>query len=610
MERPGPASHSLHVASSRRLLGALLVSQGALSASRLEEALLLQRESGERLGELLLRVGAAGEAEIWKSLAVQWGLPFHTPPLLPEPAALRLLPASLARRRRALPLALTPREIHVALGDPLDLSIVDEIQFRTGRRVQTIVTLPSALDATLKERYGDGVGSPSPRSLEASGSPRGPLVPHPSEPGENGGTGDGSVVSRQVEALLREAVEARASDLHVEQGRDGVVIRARVDGVLRQVAILPGEARLALLSRIKVLAGMDISVRRRPQDGGFPFRNGPRTLSVRVSTLPVEGGEKAVLRLLDPTAIPSTLGTLGLGDEDLKRLRGMIRAGRGVVLTAGPTGSGKSSTLFGALGELDRKGLNIVTLEDPIEYRVEGVNQVQVNPRAGLTFPAALRSVLRQDPDVIMVGEIRDRETAEIAMAAAMTGHLVLSTVHTIDAPGAVTRLLQMGVAPHLVAGGLSGVVAQRLLRRCCFGCGGRGGACADCHDGYRGRIGVFQVLTMDQSLREEVLSGASTGELRRRAEQGGMGSMGDDARRKVAEGITTPHEVSRVLSRDPGASSPCGRCGGPIPADGVGCPACGRPSIPVCACGRRLRLEWRFCPGCLRPARRLLDEG
>jgi type IV pilus assembly protein PilB len=599
------------VASSRRLLGALLVSQGALSPSRLEEALVLQRESGERLGELLLRLGAVGETEIWRSLAAQWGLPFHTPPLLPEPAALSLLPASLARRRRALPLALTTREVHVALGDPLDLSIVDEIQFRTGRRVRTIVTLPSALESALEESYGEERPSPQPTFRDAPGNGRGSggerVASHPSDPGGDESSSDGSI-SRHVEGLLREAVEGRASDLHVEQGRDGVVIRARVDGVLRQVATLPGEARLALLSRIKVLAGMDISVRRRPQDGGFPFRHGPRTLSVRVSTLPVEGGEKAVLRLLDPTAVPSTLGTLGLGDEDLERLREMIRAGRGVVLTAGPTGSGKSSTLFGALGELDREGLNVVTLEDPIEYRVEGVNQVQVNPRAGLTFPAALRSVLRQDPDVIMVGEIRDRETAEIAMAAAMTGHLVLSTVHTIDAPGAVTRLLQMGVAPHLVAGGLSGVVAQRLLRRCCSSCGGRGGACPHCHDGYRGRIGVFQVLTMAQSLREEVLSGASTGELRRRAEQGGMGSMGDDARRKVAEGITTPHEVSRVLSRDPGASPPCGRCGGPIPADGVGCPACGQPSVAVCACGTRLRPEWRFCPHCLRPARRLPD--
>ncbi len=584
--RPGREGIPSLVASTRRLLGALLISQGALTDAALDQALAEQRSSGERLGELLVRRGGVPESLVWESLALQLGLPFRPPPLAPEEGALRLVPGSLAHRLRILPLSVGPRVIQVAPADPLDLGIVDEIQFRTGRRVETVVTPPSALTAALALAYG------SPES--------------PPSPGVQGGNdpGDG-VVARQVEALLRQAVEGRASDLHVEQEREGLVIRERVDGVLRRVARLPEEHRLALLSRIKVVAGMDISVRRRPQDGGFPFRHAGRSLSVRVSTLPVEGGEKAVLRLLDPDAVPSTLAHLGLGDRDLARLRGMIRAGRGVVLTAGPTGSGKSSTLFGALGELDREALNVVTLEDPIEYRVEGVNQVQVNPRAGLTFPAALRSVLRQDPDVIMVGEIRDRETAEIAMAAAMTGHLVLSTVHTIDAPGAVTRLLQMGVAPHLVAGGLSGVVAQRLLRRACQRCGGRAPGCDLCHDGYRGRVGVFQVLTMDEALREEVLNGASTRELRRRAEQAGMGSMADDARRKVAEGITTPHEVSRVLSRDPGAAPPCRGCGGAIPQDGIGCPGCGRPSVALCPCGSSLREEWRFCPRCLRPAPR-----
>ena len=329
MGSPQTGGHSLDVPSSRRLLGALLVSQGALTTSRLEEALRLQRQSGERLGEVLLQMGAVAEEEVWRSLAGQLGLPFHTPPLHPAEEALRVLPAALARRRRALPLALAPREIHVALGDPLDLSIVDEIQFRTGRRVQTIVTLPSTLKTALLQAYPEPGGSPEEEHLDASS------------------------ISQQVASLLRSAVEDRASDLHIEQGSSGVVIRERVDGVLRRVADLPEAARLTLLSRIKVLAGMDISVRRRPQDGGFPFPHKGHTLSIRVSTLPVEGGEKAVLRLLDPTAIPSTLGTLGLEEKDLRRLRGIIRAGRGVVLTAGPTGSGKSSTLFGALGELD-----------------------------------------------------------------------------------------------------------------------------------------------------------------------------------------------------------------------------------------------------------------
>jgi type II secretory ATPase GspE/PulE/Tfp pilus assembly ATPase PilB-like protein len=243
----------------------------------------------------------------------------------------------------------------------------------------------------------------------------------------------------------------------------------------------------------------------------------------------------------------------------------------------------------------------VVTLEDPIEYRVAGVNQVQVNPKSGLTFPAALRALLRQDPDVIMVGEIRDRETAEIAMSAAITGHLVLSSIHTIDAPSGITRLLQMGVPPHLVAGGLSGIVSQRLVRRSCGSCGGRGKGCPRCHDGYRGRTGVFQLLTVTEGLRELIARGGDVGEIRRRAEEGGMGTMSEDARRKVTEGVTTPHEVARVLREDPGEALPCVRCGGGLPADGKGCPHCGSPRIHTCVCGHLLRKGWRYCPDCLR---------
>jgi general secretion pathway protein E len=404
-----------------------------------------------------------------------------------------------------------------------------------------------------------------------------------------------------VDVLIGRAVEAGASDLHVEQGSREIVVRERIDGVLRRVTALPASSRAALLSRIKILAGMDISVKRRPQDGGFPLEHGGRTLSVRVSTLPVEEGEKAVLRFLDPRSAPANLDALGFSPEDLARLRALLRGGRGVVLAAGPTGSGKSSTLFGALGELNRHEANVVTLEDPIEYRVEGVNQVQVNPRSGLTFPTALRALLRQDPDVIMVGEIRDRETAEIAMSAAITGHLVLSTIHTIDAPSGVTRLLQMGVPAHLVAGGLGGIVAQRLVRRSCSACRGRARGCDACNEGYLGRTGVFQLLTVTEALRELIARGADAGELRRRAEEAGMGTMAEDARRKVTEGVTTPHEIARVLREDPGEALPCARCGGGLPPDGRGCPHCGCARVQACVCGRTLRRGWRYCPDCLR---------
>ncbi len=591
--RSAPGPRSLAPGASR-LLGALLVRSGSLSDGQLETALEAQRRSGERLGDVVVRMGFCGEEPVAQALAAQLGLPYQPPPLVPDPASVALVPEGLARRRLVLPLGLgAGREIRVAMSDPLDLGALDDVQFRTGRRVDAVVVSPAALLAALRTAYGSVDGS----SGEESGPPSPSPGPDPSLPGSD------APVIPLVDRLLRDAIRAGASDLHVEHAEGEVVVRARVDGILRRVAGVPRELRLVLLSRIKVMAGMDISVRRRPQDGGFRVEEGGRRLSVRVSTLPVEGGEKAVLRVLDPARVPSGLEELGLSPEDLGRLRELIRAGRGVVLAAGPTGSGKSSTLFGALAEVDRRRLNVVTLEDPIEYRVPGVNQVQVSPRAGLSFPAALRSVLRQDPDVIMVGEVRDRETAEIAMAAAVTGHLVLSTIHTTDAPGGITRLLQMGVPAHLVAGGLAGIIAQRLVRVRCGGCGGRQEGCDACHEGYRGRTGVFELLVMTEGLREEVMRGSGTEVLRRRAREGRMGSMSGDARRKVAEGVTTPHEVARVLHRSPGSRPPCERCGADLPGWARGCHDCGHPAEPECRCGTRLQPEWRFCPSCLRKA-------
>lgn len=293
--------------------------------------------------------------------------------------------------------------------------------------------------------------------------------------------------------------------------------------------------------------------------------------------------------------------TLGLAAADLAALRRILASREGVILAVGPTGSGKSTTLFAALSELDRESQNVVTLEDPVEYRLPGVNQVQVDRRGGLGFPDALRSVLRQDPDVVMVGEIRDRETAEIAMAAAVTGHLVLSTLHTTDAPGAVTRLLNMGVPPFLVAGGLTGVVAQRLVRRVCRACGGRG--CGGCRDGFRGRTGVFQVLTVTDALRDAITRGGATAQIRTLAREAGMGRFADDARRAVAEGLTSPHEIGRVLHADPGASLPCPACGEGVPMGAHACPGCGSVRRRVCRCGSALERGWRYCPTCVRPA-------
>jgi len=622
-----------------RILGTLLLERGYLDQAALDRALARQRRTGERLGEALLHLELVEEEDLYETLAFQLNLPFRGPPLTPDAAALQRVRPAFARRRRVLPLRVEDRKVQVALTDPLDLETMDDLQFQCGGRIQAVVAPPSAIRAALArapwtqeirpgdqadeeacppgERDGearptgdgdDVVDPEAPGDLDApdvSGVPRTPdssdalRSPRSTPPGSS----PGPRAPRVVDRLIREAAERGASDLHLEPAGSGVQVRERIDGILRPIPRLPRVTGAALLSRIKVLGGMDIAVKLRPQDGGFTLELQDRSLGIRVSTLPVQGGEKAVLRILNSDEAPSGLEDLGMVGDPLRRLRRMLKGGGGVILTAGPTGSGKSSTLSAAIAELDREGLNVVTLEDPVEYRLAGVSQVQMHPRAGLTFPAALRAVLRQDPDVVMVGEIRDRETAEIAMAAAVTGHLVLSTIHTIDAPSGITRLLHMGVPPYLVAGGLAGIVAQRLVRRTCTSCGGRPRGCRRCPDGYLGRTGIFQVLVVTEALREEIVRGGSTSVLRRRARMAGMAAMVDDARRKVAEGITSPHEVARVLREEPGEALPCRRCEEAVPPEALGCPHCGHPTVRRCRCGERLREGWRFCPACRRQA-------
>lgn len=576
-----------------KILGQLLVEAGHIGPDRLDDALGPARRPSERLGETLVRLGHVTSEDVARALSVQLDLPYRPRPLQPDPAAVRLVEGPLVRSRRLVPLDLDGRMLTAALADPLDLRAIDDLQFQTGKRVQIVVASPEAVDEAIADHYAENVAD---------------LVGAlPVELREEGALSDDRLeeatrrapVVRLVDHILRGAIDDGASDIHVEETGGDVRVRIRIDGLLRPRADLPAAARRAILSRIKVLAGMDISVRRRAQDGSLTLEHAGRSLTLRVSTLPVNGGEKAVVRILDGASAPRDLGGLGMSDQDLRTVRRLVARGEGVVLAAGPTGSGKSTTLFAALSEVDRDVRNVVTLEDPVEYRLPGGNQVQVDARAGLGFAEALRAVLRQDPDVVMVGEIRDRETAEIAMAAAVTGHLVLSTIHTTDAPGAITRLLNMGVPPFLVAGGLAGVVAQRLVRGRCHLCRGRG--CEECDAGCRGRTGVYQVLALSDELRDEVGRGASSGSIRRLAAETGMGTLAGDARRAVASGLTTPHEAARLIRAAEDARDPCGACAAPLPLDAIACPSCGERSGVRCDCGRALEPGWRFCPWCVR---------
>ena len=579
-----------------KVLGQLLLEVGDISEAALEEALSRQLGSGQRSGALLVESGSADEESVARCLSLQLNLPYQPPPLQAEGPALKIVHPELARRGKVLPLTTSHRSIRLAMADPLDLGILDDVQFQSGRRVEAVVASPGAVLNGIIEGYGgeiEGLLKELPDKWKS---------PNEEEVSSLEKAARSAPVVRLVDHILNRAVEDGASDIHIEGQEGEIQVRYRLDGILRKVLGLPPESQVAVLSRLKIMAGMDISVKRKPQDGGMPLRHGDRELSLRVSTLPVREGEKAVIRILDPEKAPRSLDDLGLARQDLARLRAMLKESQGVILAAGPTGSGKSSTLFAALAEVDRERQNLITLEDPVEYRLPGANQVQVNTRAGLTFPAAFRSLLRQDPDVIMVGEIRDRETAEIAMAAAVTGHLVLSTIHTVDAPGAITRLLNMGVPHYLLGGGLAGVVAQRLVRRICRSCGGRKGVgCKDCPDGYRGRTGVFQLLTMTDALREGVAQGASIGRLRRLAREGGMGSLKEDALRKISEGITSPHEVSRILQGNLGGYLSCPTCKADVPTGSRACPWCGALRGHFCSCGEEIRAGWRFCPACLR---------
>jgi len=640
------------------VLGQLLVASGDIDEEDLAAALEEQRGTRERLGQILVRRGLAPEA-LARALAAQLRLPYAEAPLRPRPDALREVDRALALRHRVVALELSERSLRVALADPLDAAALDDLRFQTGRRVEPVVATPAAVDQALVAGYGvaaiEAVRSTISRSLpgpvrrgaaQASSPGRGAGAveerhargaaarTYPSWPAyDDGATDEVGALRRASEAppvvalvdlILARAVAVGASDVHVEPGRCGLRVRARVDGLLRELLELPEQVSGAVVSRLKIMAGLDISIKRRPQDGRGSIRVEGRELGLRVSTLPAQGGEKVVLRLLDPENTGLGLDALGLGASVRAGLERLLGRGHGVVLVTGPTGSGKTTTLYAALAGLDRDRRNVITLEDPVEYRLPGLTQVQVHRRAGLTFAAALRAVLRQDPDIIMVGEMRDRETAEIGMAAALTGHLVLSTLHTNDAPGAVTRLVEMGVPRYLVAGALIGVLAQRLVRRLCARCrverdatpdealdlGLTAGArrarihaprgCEGCGGtGYSGRIGIFELLTVDARIRSLILRGASTDAIRDAARSAGTRPLGVDAREKVLAGLTSLDEVRPLLMLLDDEAPLCPECGTGVRHDFSVCPGCGRALRARCACGRWLEEGWRCCPGC-----------
>jgi type IV pilus assembly protein PilB len=570
----------------RRRLGEVLVAGGVLTSKQLEDALRSQREETgprRRLGEVITALGLADEVQIARALSDQLGVPFVDLSDMPiSETTLAVLPRHVAIRHQAVPITLAHGVLTVAIADPTNVVALDDIRMAASvAQVRTAVVTASDVQDAVGRYYG-GAG-PGGGVAETFGSLQDveglDASEDTDEDVEAAAAVDDAPVVRLVNAIMGEALASRASDVHIEPQQRDVRVRFRIDGMLREVTVAPKAIQGTLISRVKILSGMDISERRKPQDGRGRIRLDGLEADTRVSSMPTMHGETIVIRLLRKEAEKAkSLAEVGLDETDRVAFERALAEPQGLVLITGPTGSGKTSSLYAGLSTVIRPDINVVTLEDPVEYQMAGVNQVQINERVGLTFAGGLRTILRQDPDIVMVGEIRDPETASIAMQASMTGHLVLSTLHTNDAPSAVTRLIDMGVEPFLINASLTLVVGQRLARVPCPRCsepvqanphtlellgltpdeidaaGLRAGpGCQACaQTGYKGRIGVFEVVRVTSAVRELVVARAPESALRQEAVAAGMRSMRSDGLAKALAGRTTLEEVLRVTPPDP----------------------------------------------------------
>src|SRR5688572_16060935 len=628
----------------RKKLGECLIQAGLITEDDLQSALAEHKRTGERLGAVLVRLNLATERQIAKALAYQLGFPYlNLAENPPDPTVVTLIQKEVALKRSCVAIRLEKNLLTVAMADPLLFSLVQDLEFQTGYRIKQVVATRADILESIAAGYPD-------KALMKASSAAGTLATRPAPREERGneslmrrsdeeGSGEpiaglkerseAAPIIDLVDLVVKSAIKAGASDVHVEPMEKGVLIRHRLDGLLKEVMDLPKWVHEGLIARLKIMAGMDIAEKRLPQDGRVRVANEEgKDVDFRASTLRTLHGEKMVLRVLDQNRGVPPLEELGFSASAFSDLKSFFKFQHGMILVVGPTGSGKTTTLCSALMSMQSERTNIITIEDPIEYQLPGINQTQTNEKIKLTFASALRSILRQDPDVILVGEIRDNETARIAMQAAQTGHLVLSTLHTDDAPSVVTRLSDIGVEPFVIASATLGVVAQRLVRRLCGHCRRqytpatetlralniteadaanisfyRPVGCEQCnHTGYRGRIGIYEVMRVTDKVRRMIAQRASEDAVREAAMASGMLTLGDDALAKVKAGVTTAEELLRVVTEVREMRTLCPGCNGPVALDFVACPSCGRRLSGACpGCGRSLQAGWTFCPYCAR---------
>jgi type IV pilus assembly protein PilB len=553
-------------------IGDILVEKKIITKEQLEYALKEQQKKGadsKKIGSYLIDLGYVTEADIATALGTQFNLPvMQLDGMKIKPEVIDLVPEKLVRKFNIIPLFKIGDELTVAIADPTDISLLDAVGAQTKSKIIPVIAPYLEISKAILKHYTIVVETePSEfsRQMESPGINR-------VEVDELRKAGADLPVVKVVDRMLIDAVEERASDIHIEPREDKLVIRCRIDGILREVAAYPQAMHKGVVSRVKILSSLDISERRKPQDGRVKIKIEGNEIDIRVSTLPTIYGEKAVLRLLNKNTVNLSIENLDLSEKNLETLRQMIEEPYGIILVTGPTGSGKTTTLYAALSEINSVEDNIVTVEDPVEYQLPIINQIQINPKKDLTFATALRSILRQDPDIIMIGEIRDPETASIAAESALTGHLVLSTLHTNDAASSITRLIDMGVEPFLIAPSLLCIVAQRLVRKICRKCCEeytpskkeldaigigtsvgdvtfhRGTGCKDCNQtGYSGRTGIHEILVVDSRIRELISTRGSTETIRQHALKNGFKDMRFDGIRKVLAGITTLEELLRA---------------------------------------------------------------
>jgi len=555
-------------------VGEILLERGLITSEQLETARAARKGPQDRIDRILVRMGFVEEREALKVVGEQMCIPVvDLTEVKIDPALLKQMPTRLIHKRQLIPIEKTADTLRVATAEAYDINAFDELRMLTGLKVEVVLASESEIQRLIRQHFGVGGSTIDEMIEEQEESEDVELLSESVD--ENGDLiemAQEATVVKLVNDILAEAIRDKASDIHIEPFEHNLKIRYRIDGVLQSTPVPPQIQRFqaAIISRIKIMSNLNIAEKRLPQDGGFKARIHGREIDFRVSVVPTGYGEAVVLRILDRQSINLSLQQLGMADEVLETFETLITRPHGIILVTGPTGSGKTTTLYAALHTIVSDEIKILTIEDPIEYYLEGINQVQTSEKIGLSFSRALRSFLRHDPDVILVGEIRDRETAEVAINASLTGHLVFSTLHTNDAAGATTRLLDMGVEPFLVSSSVEGILAQRLVRSICKNCMEaytpdyaalpadlklepgqqlhRGRGCRECrHIGYKGRLGIFELMTMNEEIRELVVQRASAGKILRAATHAGLRLLREDGWDKVRRGQTTPEEVLRV---------------------------------------------------------------